>query len=408
MGIAQCAVPSKRFLSRVARDTKGDYMKVLPMRINYINEMDTPEFTRYVVENDVNQCYRSYLRYLRNSIDSLVDSMYTEENRTAIRKTLVNDLFNKYTRCSDNEEARALENERQKLNSGEKTYFDLLKMFEIKLQTPPKNQNRDILLYIHGIDNTVEDALLSASRIACDIGFAGRLVIFSWPSLGNFWHYIKDSIHQLDPAIAEFYKFLSMLCEGVRKIHIIAHSKGALLFSKTSADTLSRICKDKIGQVILAHADVSIDYFQQIYDNSMVGLKHVVDHITVYDHPSDRALWFSGHFPLIRSANNIDKIGRQANEKLHNDIKLDNINIGELCTKLLSLNHRVFLEHPLILEDMSEIIHRGTKAHERRHIQLEILCDCQVTAKNHPMLPITDQPCCPKCRQRSEYVLNDM
>ena len=213
VGVAQCAIPSKRFLSRVAKDTNGDYMKVLPMRINYINEIDTPEFTSYIVENDVNQCYRSYLRYLRNSINSLVDSMYTEENRTAIRKTLVNDLFDKYTRCSDNEAAQAIENERLKLNSGEKTYFDLLKMFEIKLQTPPKNQNRDILLYIHGIDNTVEDALLRASRIACDIGFAGRLAIFSWPSLGNFRYYIKDSIHQLDPAITEFYRFLSMLCE---------------------------------------------------------------------------------------------------------------------------------------------------------------------------------------------------
>ena len=120
---------------------------------------------------------------------------------------------------------------------------------------------------------------------------------------------------------------------SVRKIHIIAHSKDALLFSRTSADTLSKICKDKIGQVILAHADVSIDYFQQIYDDSLVGIKRVVDHITVYYHPSDRALWFSGYLPLICGANDTGKIGRQANEKLDNDIKLDNINIGELCTK---------------------------------------------------------------------------
>ena len=162
VGIAQCAISSKWFLSRVARDTKGDYMKLLPMRINYINEMDTPEFTQYIVGNDVNQCYRSYLRYLRNSIDSLVHSMYTEENRTAIHKALVNDLFDKHTKCSDNEEAQAIEKERLKLNSGEKPYFDL-KMFKDKLEMPPKTQNQDILLYIHGIDNTVEDALLRVS-----------------------------------------------------------------------------------------------------------------------------------------------------------------------------------------------------------------------------------------------------
>ena len=233
VGIAQCAIPSKRFLSRVESDTNGDFMKLLPLRISYINEMDIPEFKSYIVKNDVNQCYTSYLRYLRNSIDSLVDSMYTEENRTAIREALVNDLFDKYTKSSDNEEVQAIEKERLKLNLREKTYFDLLNVFKNKLQTPPKNQNQDILLYIHGIDNTVEDALLSASQIACDIGFAGRLAIFSWPSLGGVKSYIKDSMHQIDIAIPGFHEFLFMLCKNVRKIHIIAHSKGALLFSKS-------------------------------------------------------------------------------------------------------------------------------------------------------------------------------
>ena len=175
-------------------------------------------------------------------------------------------------------------------------------------------------------------------------------------------------------------------------------------FQKASPDTLSKHCKDKIGQVILAHADVSIDYFTKIYDNSMLGLKHLVDHITIYYHPSDNALWVSARFPLVRS--DTDKIGRQASNKLENDDKLDNINIGKLCKKRLSLNHSVFIKHPLILEDMSEIIHRETTAHERQHVQLQLLCNCnQVTAKNNPMLPNTDQSRCPKCKRCSEYVL---
>ena len=132
--------------------------------------------------------------------------------------------------------------------------------------------------------------------------------------------------------------------------------------------TQSKICKDKIGQVILAHGDVSVEYFQQVYNDSMIGLKHVVDHVTVYYHPSDRPLWFSSHLPLC-STNKIDTIGRQAREKLENDVKLDNINIGKSCTKWLSLNHSVFLENPIILEDISEIIHIGKKAHKRPHVK---------------------------------------
>lgn len=409
VGIAQCAIPSKRFLTRVERET--DYMKVLPLCINYINEMETTEFASYVVEKNVNQCYTSYLRYLHNSIDSLVDSMYTEENRTAIRKGLVDDLFDKYTKVSDDEEIQALEKERKKLNSGEKTYFDLLKTFEIKLKTPPENQNQDILLFIHGINNSVHDALLRASQIACDIGFAGRLAIFSWPSLGNFTKYGKDSIHQVDYGTPELSKFLSMLCESTRKIHIIAHSKGALLFLRTSPDTLSKNCKGKIGQVILAHGDVSIEYFQQVYDmQPLQGFRDVVDHITIYYHPEDSALWLACCVPCI-STKNMVKIGRQNDEKLDNDDKLDNINIGISNTKntggWFNLKHAVFLENPLILEDMSEIIHRETKAQERKHIQLRTLCNCgQVSTKRNSLQSTTDQPHCPNCHQRSEYVLN--
>ena len=114
--------------------------------------MEKEEFIRCLAKN-VNQCYTSYLRYLRSSMDSIADgSMVSEKDKTAIRKTLVSDLFKKYAESDNHEEIRNLKKYEDRLNGGEKEYLDILRKFELKLQSPPKNQNEDILLFIHGFN----------------------------------------------------------------------------------------------------------------------------------------------------------------------------------------------------------------------------------------------------------------
>ena len=406
IGIAQCAIASKRFLSRTEsvpflRDT-------MPSRINYINEMEKEEFIRCLAKN-VDQCYTSYLRYLRSSMDSIADgSVINEKDKTAIRKTLVSDLFRKYAESDNHEEIRNLKKYEDRLNGGEKEYLEILRKFELKLQSPPKNQNEDILLFIHGFNNSLTDAILRASLIACDIGFAGRLAVFSWPSLGGIFSYTQDSIHQLDLAMPEFYSsFLPMLCHNARKVHIIAHSKGAMLFTKLGMPGLLSDCEGKVGQVILGHGDVPMGHFEQVYDiKGHKGLKHICDGITVYYHPQDTALKLACKLPLI-GKNNMYKIGRQDSEgdKLPNDDKLDNINISKVAGMDI-LKHSIFIENKLILEDMSEIIHKGTRAHQRQYIQ--IACKCHAKPRNDGFMQhINDLPSCTQCNHNFEYVLGD-
>ena len=403
IGIAQCAIASKRFLSRT--ENVPFLIDTMPSRINYINEMEKDEFIRCLAEN-VNRCYTSYLRYLRSSMNSVADSsMVSEEDKIAIRKTLVNDLFKKYTESDNHEEIRNLKKYEEALNGGEKEYLDILRKFELKLQSPPKNQNEDILLFIHGFNNSLADAILRASLIACDIGFAGRLAVFSWPSLGGLLHYTQDSIHQLDLAMPKFFdSFLPMLCHNARKVHIIAHSKGAMLFTKLGLSGLPPGCAGKVGQVILGHGDVPMGHFEQVYDiNSHKGLKHICDGITIYYHPQDTALKLACKLPLI-GKNNMYKIGRQDSEgdKLQNDDKLDNINISRV-SGMDVLKHSIFIENILILEDMSEIIHKGTRAHQRRYIQ--IACKCHAVPRNDSCMHINDLPSCTQCNHNFEYVL---
>ena len=403
VGIAQCAIASKRFLSRT--ENVPFLNDMMPSRVNYINEMEEEEFSRCLAEN-LNRCYTSYLRYLRSSMDSIADSsVMSEKNRKAVRKTLVNDLFKKYAEANSNEEICSLKKYEESLDREEKEYLDILRKFDVKLQSPPKNQNEDILLFIHGYNNTLIDAILRASLIACDIGFAGRLAVFSWPSLGGILQYFQDSMHQVHLAEPKFsINFLPMLCHSARKVHIIAHSMGTVLFTKLGMSGLPPGCSEKVGQVILAHGDVPMSTFEQVYDmNCQKGLKHIVDNVTVYYHPQDKVLKLSCKLPLI-GKNNMYKIGRQDSEgdRLQNDTKLDNINISKV-PGINTGNHSVFIENSLILEDMSEIIHRGTRAHQRQHIQ--IACKCYALPRSDSCVHINDLPSCAQCNHDFEYVL---
>ena len=87
IGIAQCAIASKQFLSRT--ENVPFFIDTMLSRINYINEMEKEEFIRCLAEN-VNRCYTSYLRYLHCSMGSIADgSMVSEEDKMAIRKALL-------------------------------------------------------------------------------------------------------------------------------------------------------------------------------------------------------------------------------------------------------------------------------------------------------------------------------
>ena len=450
-GVAQCSIPSQKMLDKkgdlprakgfVSKLFESKKKRMMPMRINYINEMSKDEFNNFLKKN-VDTCYISYLRYLRSSIDCMVDIVCGEEDSIAIQKTLVEDLSRKFykdnyekqpddlqkgvaeTKGDENQqqlddfEKEAEDNEKQQLddqekgkeqlNDNEKQYLEVLKQFEIKLQNPPENQNKDILLYMHGFNNSLEESLLRASQIACDIGFSGRLAVFSWPSVEKGFGYFIDK-EQIDMAISQFVEFLEIICKCARKVHIIAHSAANLLFTRSATiiGTLLAQYKGKIGQLICAHADVKVDAFQHAFKGTEMipGIEKMVDNVTIYYHQHDRALWLSGD-SIIGTGH---RLGRQNKARVSNDVKLDNVDIGEKDISKesslgyfsgLSVKHNVYAENPLILEDMSEIINEGLKAHQRKNIR--VLCRCG-KSKSHDL---TMNPSCQTCKTQYSFVIH--
>jgi esterase/lipase superfamily enzyme len=86
----------------------------------------------------------------------------------------------------------------------------------------------EAFVYIHGFNNTFEDAAFRTAQIAHDLDFRGAPIFFSWPSRGEETAYTVDW-NTTDLAIPHLAAFLRSLKErsGASVIHLIAHSLGS-------------------------------------------------------------------------------------------------------------------------------------------------------------------------------------
>ena len=90
--------------------------------------------------------------------------------------------------------------------------------------------NRDVLLFVHGFNNSLNDARLRLTQIVADASFGGVPVVFSWPSRREFLAYggdreiataSRDSLEQVIRGLAA--------APGVERVHVLAHSMGTWL-----------------------------------------------------------------------------------------------------------------------------------------------------------------------------------
>jgi esterase/lipase superfamily enzyme len=147
---------------------------------------------------------------------------------------------------------------------------------------------RDVLLYVHGYNETFESAARSAGQLSHSLEFQGRTAIFSWPSGGKLFDYAYDRESALWSRDG-FVQALKALVANptVGRIHIVAHSMGTFLTLeglrelRDSADVNARI-----GSVVFASPDVDVDAFEQ----TVSRLGPLARRMTLIIDPGDRAL----------------------------------------------------------------------------------------------------------------------
>ena len=168
---------------------------------------------------------------------------------------------------------------------------------------------RNVLIYVHGFNQSFEDAALGAARLSDGIKFAGETMVFSWPSRASLLDYgydresamwSRDALQQvLDGLIAS---------PVVGHVHIVAHSIGTMLTMEALRQLYSQLGEEaanRIGAVVFASPDIDMDGFS----SSVKRIGPLAPKITVVTATNDRALavsrWIAGGITRVGAAQKV-------------------------------------------------------------------------------------------------------
>jgi len=176
---------------------------------------------------------------------------------------------------------------------------------------------RDVLIYVHGFNNTFESAALDAARISDGIRFRGETMVFSWPSKAKLFDYGYDRESAMWSRDALEQVLAGLMASPITgRIHIVAHSIGTMLTMEALRQIYARAGSaatpaaglpasgnlmsdqtpagrglvERIGAVVFASPDIDLDGFT----SSVARIGPLVSKITVVTATNDRALAVSG------------------------------------------------------------------------------------------------------------------
>jgi esterase/lipase superfamily enzyme len=156
------------------------------------------------------------------------------------------------------------------------------------------NEVRDVLLYVHGYNQTFASAVLDAARLSDGVSFRGDTVLFSWPSRNKLLDYVSDRESALWSRDALETTLDSLLNGGnVGRIHIVAHSMGSMLTVEGLRQVHARYGErlaDRIGAIVFAAPDLDIDNFA----SSVRRMGRLAPKMTIVTSADDRALAIAG------------------------------------------------------------------------------------------------------------------
>ena len=212
----------------------------------------------------------------------------------------------------------------------------------------PGSEKREVLIYVHGFNQTFESAALDAARLSDGVGFHGETMVFSWPSKAKLFDYGYDRESAMWSRDA-LEQILSRLITNpaVGRIHLVAHSVGTMLSMEALRQIYARhglAVTEKIGAVIFASPDIDMD----VFTSSVERIHPLAPKITVITATNDRALavagWLAGGMTRVGAAEKaqLEKLGLHVIDAsaqgwgiINHDLFLSNADIRRVIRRAL-------------------------------------------------------------------------
>ena len=151
--------------------------------------------------------------------------------------------------------------------------------------------SKDLFIFVHGFNNTFEDAARRAAQMAYDLDFDGTPILYSWPSQGSASAYAVDeaTVGISGRKMADFIETV-VGQSGAGRIHVIAHSMGNRTLIEALQTYLANRAPDArrhiFGQIVFTAPDVDRDYFM----DAIESVRAAAERVTLYASDNDYAL----------------------------------------------------------------------------------------------------------------------
>jgi esterase/lipase superfamily enzyme len=212
----------------------------------------------------------------------------------------------------------------------------------------------EILTYVHGYNNSFDDAARRTAQISHDLGMPTVPVLFAWPSHGGEW--LSSAKYTFDENAAArsssmFADLLDELMSGTAgtPVNVLAHSMGSRVVADALVDLDRRdAIRYPLDELVLAAPDVDAAVYGRRYlDLSLEAARHV----TVYCASDDRALKLSrgvhGGYDRLGSCRpeTISALERNG---------LDIVDASRLYVDLI--DHDKVADSPRLLSDLASVL----------------------------------------------------
>jgi len=213
---------------------------------------------------------------------------------------------------------------------------------------------RDVLIYVHGFNQTFETAVLDAARLADGIRFRGETVAFAWPSRAKLFDYGYDrdsAMWSRDALHAVLDALLASPTTG--RVNVVAHSVGSMLTMEALRALHAErgaLATERIGALVFAAPDIDMD----VFTSSVEHIGPLARKITVITAANDRALALSGWM-----AGGVSRAGAADTAKL----KLFGVHVVDASEEGWGIiNHDLFLSNDQIRGAIRQIIAKAAAA----------------------------------------------
>lgn len=180
----------------------------------------------------------------------------------------------------------------------------------------PRRQRGDVLVFVHGYNNSLEVVMARHRRLKQDLeraGFKGEVMSFDWPSADMALNYIEDRHDAKQTAMQLVTAGIRVLSEQQApdcsiNVHLLGHSTGAYVI-REAFDDADDARLDNTGwmasQVVFIGADVSAASMRADSDSSASLYRHCV-RLTNYSNQFDSVLKLSN----VKRAGMAPRVGR--------------------------------------------------------------------------------------------------